>query len=168
MSNSGLGYGDIAKIRADHFQFREERVPDKDPGLSDAVEARVVELLNRGYTDQQIGSHHSLADIKLTDADVAKIRYRCLPFRASKSPACNLRVFRLHWFTPVFPDATIDCDLSDDSGRDEVQRPSRGFLDLGSLRPIACSLAHSNHSSAPHCGAPASFHADWLCVIAIK
>jgi hypothetical protein len=104
MSNSGLGNGDIAKVRAGHLQFLEEQVPDKDPGLSDAVEARVVELLNRGYTDKQIGSHHSLADVNLTDADVAKIRYRCLPCRASKLP-CNVRVFRLHWLNPVFLDA---------------------------------------------------------------
>ena len=83
MANSGLSRGDVATIRAGHRQSCEIQAVNEDPRLND-VEDRIIELLKRGYTDEHIVSHHSLAEANnwLKIADVARMRYLCLNISA--------------------------------------------------------------------------------------
>jgi hypothetical protein len=88
MANSGFSQADVAKIRAGQqpasaaaqgqhlLKVMEHALCDPADGRGPAEEARIVELLKRGYTDQQVCSHYSLVDARLSERDVARLRAR--------------------------------------------------------------------------------------------
>ena len=88
MATSGFSLVDVAKIRSgqqpasaaaqgQHLpKIVDNALRVSAEGLGSAEEARVVELLKRGYTDQQVCSHYSLVDARLNERDVARLRAR--------------------------------------------------------------------------------------------